>query len=94
MSTLNLTEKRCSCCHRWKDMDQFPQRNDRPNGNGRASHCYDCKAAAHAARKRTDITRTPAQTLAEHNRQDLAATLAFALWFGPVSRGTLLTGMI
>lgn len=85
-----MTDKQCTCCHRWKPLEHFPPRNDRPNGSAHASHCYDCKAAAHAARKKTDIVRIPAQTLAEYNRENLAATLAFALWHGPVSRGTLL----
>lgn len=77
------SEKQCTCCHRWKDREQFPVRSDRPTGDGRSSHCFDCKRAS---QRKTDRQAMPAMTLAEFNRQDLAATLAFALWFGPVSR--------
>jgi len=82
-----MDTKHCTGCSRDLPMEAF---NYRGGGEpGRRARCIACDSARHARNRAAAKAREAkeVEVFAEIRRQDIAATNAFALWHGPVSRG-------
>lgn len=81
-----MDTKHCKGCHRDLPHSRFAVRGDRPSLRSR---CLECDRKRHRENEERRRARAPREvlTFAEMRRQEVAASNAFALWHGPVSRG-------